>query len=46
MVLKPTKTQAVLVQERIQEALHSDRLPEVEKESLRDFNADLERYLR
>jgi len=46
MVLKPSKRQAVLVQERVQEALHSDRLPEAEKESLRAFNDDLEHYLR
>jgi hypothetical protein len=26
--------------------LHSDRLPESEKECLREFDADLEHYLR
>lgn len=46
MALKPSKQQAVLVQERVREALHSDRLPESEKECLREFDADLEHYLR
>ncbi|QLG60502.1 hypothetical protein [Halorarum salinum] len=46
MALKPNKRQAVLLQERIQEALHNSRLPEGEKAELREFNADLKHYLR
>jgi hypothetical protein len=46
MALKPNKRQAVLLQERIQEALHSNRLPELEATELQEFNDDLEEYLR
>jgi len=45
MVLKPTPRQTIIVQERVQEALHSDRLPREEQELLREFDADLDRYL-
>ena len=45
MGLKPTPRQAVIIQERIQEALHSDRLPPEEKAIIREFDADLDRYL-
>jgi len=46
MVLKPTPQQAVLVQERVQEAIHSHRLPAVEEEALREFNTALDSYLK
>lgn len=46
MGLKPSKRQAVLVQERVQEAIHDDRLPDSERALLESFNTDLERYLR
>lgn len=46
MSLKPGKHAAVLVQERIEEALHSGKLSPPEKEELREFDDDLERYLQ
>lgn len=46
MGLKPSKWQAVLVQERVQEAIHDNRLPDDERALLEEFNTDLERYLR
>lgn len=46
MGLKPSPRQAVVLQERVQEALHSDRLPAEEKQLMEEFDADLERYLR
>lgn len=46
MVLKPEPRTAVLVKERVQEALHSGTLSESEEQSMREFNRDLERYLR
>jgi len=46
MGLKPSPRQAVIIQERVKEALHSDRLPREEQELLQEFDADLNRYLR
>jgi hypothetical protein len=46
MGLKPSPRQAVILQERVQEALQSDRLPAEEKQLMEEFDADLERYLR
>jgi hypothetical protein len=46
MGLKPSPRQAIIVQERVQEALHSDRLPNEEKQLLEEFDANLERYLK
>ena len=46
MALKPEPTTAVLVQERVQEVLHSGKLDEMEKEALNQFSRDLERYLQ
>ena len=46
MVLKPTQQQAVLLQERIQEAIHSNRLPKAEESELREFNKAIEHYLQ
>lgn len=46
MVLKPEPHTAVLVQKRVQEAIHDDRLPDDERALLEEFNADLERYLQ
>jgi hypothetical protein len=45
MGLKPSPRQAAILQERVQEAISSDRLPFDEKELMREFDADLERYL-
>lgn len=46
MGLKPSPRQAVILQERVREAISSDRLPRDEKELMRDLDADLEHYLR
>jgi hypothetical protein len=46
MALKPEPTTAVLVQERIQEVLHTGKLDEAESEAMRSFHDDLEQYLR
>lgn len=46
MGLKPSPRKAVILQERVQEAIHSDRLPKEEKELMKELDADLERYLR
>ena len=45
MGLKPSPRQAVIIQERIQEAIQDDRLPREEQELLRDFDTNLNRYL-
>ena len=45
MGLKPSPRQAVIIQERIQEAIQDDRLPREEQELLRDFDTNLDRYL-
>jgi hypothetical protein len=45
MALKPSPRQAVIIQERIQEAIQDDRLPREEQELLRDFDTNLDRYL-
>ena len=45
-MLKPEPQAAVLVKERVQEVLHSGKLSEPEKEAMRDFDRDLERYLQ
>lgn len=45
MALKPSPRQAVIIQERIQEAIQDDRLPREEQELLRDFDTNLNRYL-
>ena len=45
MGLKPSPRQAVILQERVHEVLHNDQLPSEEKELMREFDADLERYL-
>lgn len=46
MGLKPEPRAAVLVKERVQEVLHSGSLSEPEKEAMREFDRDLDRYLR
>jgi triphosphoribosyl-dephospho-CoA synthetase len=46
MGLKPSPRTAVLVKERVQEVLHSESLSESEKEAMREFDRDLERYLK
>jgi len=46
MSLKPGPHTAVLVQERVQEALHSGKLSPTEKQAMKEFDRDLERYLR
>ena len=46
MSLKPEPHTAVLVQERVQEALHSGKLSPTEKQAMQEFDRDLERYLR
>jgi triphosphoribosyl-dephospho-CoA synthetase len=46
MSLKPEPHTVVLVQERIQEALHSGKLSTHEKQAMKEFDRDLERYLR
>mgnify|MGYP006279984237 FL=1 len=46
MALKPAPHTAALVQERIQEAIHSGKLSAPEQEAMKDFDADLEHYLR
>lgn len=45
MGLKPSPRQAVILQERIKEAINSDRLPQEEKELMEKLDADLDRYL-
>lgn len=45
MGLKPSPRQAVIIQERIQEAIQDDRLPREEQELLREFGDDLDHYL-
>lgn len=46
MGLKPTPRQAVILQERVQEALHSDRLPQEEKALMEELDSDIDRYLK
>ena len=46
MALKPVPQTAVLVQERVQEALHSGKLSTQEKVAMREFDRDLEHYLQ
>jgi len=46
MALKPDPHAAVLVQERVQEVLHSGKLSEHDRQAMREFDRDLERYLR
>jgi triphosphoribosyl-dephospho-CoA synthetase len=46
MGLKPGPHTAVLVKERVQEILHSGSLSEPEVEAMREFDRDLERYLK
>lgn len=46
MALKPEPHTAVLVQERIQEVLHSRKLSEHDRQAMQEFDRDLERYLR
>ena len=46
MSLKPEPHTAVLVQERVQEALHSGKLSQPEQQAMQEFDRDLERYLR
>jgi len=46
MVLKPEPHTVVLVQERVQEALHSGNLSTRERQAMERFNNDLERYLK
>jgi len=46
MALKPEPHTAVLVQERVQEALHSGKLSEHDRQAMQEFDRDLERYLR
>ncbi|QSG06416.1 hypothetical protein [Halapricum desulfuricans] len=46
MSLKPAPRAAVLVKERVQEALHSGKLSEPDAQVLEEFDRDLERYLR
>jgi hypothetical protein len=46
MGLKPSPRQAVILQERVKEAIHSDRLPAEEKQLMEDLDADLDRYLK
>jgi triphosphoribosyl-dephospho-CoA synthetase len=45
MGLKPAPHTAVLVKERVQEALHSGKLSPAEQTAMREFDRDLERYL-
>jgi triphosphoribosyl-dephospho-CoA synthetase len=45
-MLKPEPHTAVLIKERVQEVLQSGSLSEPEEESMREFDRDLERYLR
>ena len=46
MSLKPEPHTAVLVQERVQEVLHSGGLSTPDQLALQEFDRDLERYLR
>lgn len=46
MGLKPSPRQAVILQERVQEAIHNDRLSDEEQELMEEFDADIEHYLR
>jgi hypothetical protein len=46
MGLKPTPRQAVILQERVQEALNSDRLPQEEKALMEKLNSDIDHYLK
>jgi triphosphoribosyl-dephospho-CoA synthetase len=46
MALKPEPHTAVLVQERVQEALHSGNLSTHEQQEMERFYNDLERYLK
>jgi len=46
MALKPDRHTAVLVQERVREALHGGKLSSHEQAALREFDRDLEYYLR
>ena len=45
MVLKPSPRVAVLLQERVQEALEHGGLEYADHMALREFQQDLERYL-
>ena len=45
MALKPSPRVAALVQERVQEALHSGSLEYADYLALREFDQALERYL-
>ena len=45
MSLKPEPHTAVLVQERIQETLHSGKLSKPEQQAMKEFDRDLEQYL-
>lgn len=46
MALKPSKRQAVLVQERVRECIHDPSLSTEERSLMEAFDADLEQYLR
>lgn len=45
MGLKPSPRQAAILQERVKEAIKSDRLPTEEKQLMREMDASLDRYL-
>jgi|GEM_PF-2702821 len=46
MALKPDPHAATLVKERVQEVLHNGKLSEPEEIAMREFDRDLEQYLR
>jgi triphosphoribosyl-dephospho-CoA synthetase len=46
MSLKPGARTAVLVQERVQEILHSGSLSEPEEQAMKEFDRDLDQYLQ
>jgi triphosphoribosyl-dephospho-CoA synthetase len=46
MAPKPDKHTAVLVQERVQEVLHTNALSSDERDALAAFNQDIDQYLR